>query len=575
MVATMNIVTGGDRRKQRGRRSWSELSSGIITGIILAVLIVAPLVMIVFGAFRDKAPGFPNASWTLSNLAIFQTSYFWSLFGNSLVVAVITTALSIVIGFVLAFIVAKVEIRRSSLWDALIMIPAYLAPFIAAVAWSLLLSPKTGILNGWLGLIGIRLNIYSYPGIIWVLTLSLTPIVFLFIKPSIARLDRSLEESGRVYGGSLGYVIRRLIIPMMIPAVIASATTVFVLSMSDFGVPGVLGDPANINLISTQIVQDYQEAPYRPNEAALLGAALAVFTVAGMIFGNRMSRRRDYSQYAGFASQPAKIDLRRWSWVAYLILSLYLLTAVVLPVGAILIGSFEPYISTSLGDVAWTLDNYKFIFSDPNASHAVVDSIVLSLGATVVCAILGVSISYLAQRGKQRWVRLVEYIANIPSSIPATVIALGLIWFWLPLHVGIYATMWIMFFAYIAIGLPYTVRPISASLLLSDEGQEDAARVMGGSWFYMMRRVVVPALRGSIIAGSITVLYHMLRELPASLLLVTPGSVVLATLIWDRYVEGEYPTLLAAATVIGVLTTAVIGLGSLLTRDRSGMGRVA
>jgi iron(III) transport system permease protein len=571
VVDTTKTLERGDQRKRLNLRALPEVSSGAITALILAVLILAPLVMIVFGAFRDKAPGFPNATWTLSNFSILGTPYFWNLFGHSLLIAVFTTVLSIVVGFVMAFIIAKVEIRRASLWDGLIMIPAYIAPFISSVAWSLLLAPKTGILNGWFSQIGIRLNIYSYPGIIFVMTLCFAPIVYLFVKPSIARLDRSLEESGRVYGGSLGYVIRRLIVPMMIPAIIASATAVFVLSMSDFGVPGVLGDPANINVMATQIVEDYQQAPYRPNEAALLGVALAVFTVAGMIFGNTMSRKRDYSQYAGFASQPLKINLGGWRWVAYLILVGYLVTAVVLPVGAVLIGSFEPYISTSLGDVAWTLDNYKFIFSDPNASRAVFNSILLSIGATVACAVLGVNISYMAHRGKRRWVRIVEYIANIPMSIPSTVIGLGLIWFWLPLHVGVYATMWIMFFAYIAIGLPYAVRPISASLLLNDEGQEDAARVMGGSWGYMMRRVVVPTLRGSIVAGSIAVFYHMLRELPASLLLVSPASVVLATLIWDRYVEGEYPTLLAAAAVIGVLTTVVIAVGNLLTRDKRGM----
>jgi iron(III) transport system permease protein len=558
-------------RRRFSLRTLPEAARSGILALILAVLILAPLVMLVVGAFRDKAPGFPNASWTLANLSIFGNPYFWRIFGNSLLIAVVTTLLSIAVGGVLAFIVAKVEIRRASLWDGLIMIPAYIAPFISAVAWTLLLAPKNGILNAWFAKVGVSLNIYSYPGIILVLTLSLTPIVYLFIKPSIARLDRSLEESGRVYGGSFGYILRKLIVPMMIPAIIASATAVFVLAMSDFGVPGVLGSPANIDVMATQIVQDYQQAPYKPNEAALLGVALAVFTVVGMYVGNRLSRKRDYSQYAGFASQPSKIRLRGWTWVAYLILVVYLVIGVVLPVGAVLIGSFEPFISTSLTHIEWTLDNYKFIFSDPNASLAVVNSVVLSLGATVACAILGVSISYMARRGKQRWMRLLEYLANIPMSIPSTVIGLGLIWFWLPLHAGVYSTMWIMFFAYIAIGLPYAVRPISASLLLSDEGQEDAARVMGGSWFYTMRRVVVPTLRGSILSGGIAVFYHMLRELPASLLLVTPASVVLATLIWDRYVEGEFPTLLAAAAVIGVLTTVVIALGNIVTRDRSGL----
>jgi iron(III) transport system permease protein len=129
-------------------------------------------------------------------------------------------------------------------------VPGYLTPFVGAVAWITLLSPNVGYLNGALRYFGLpTLDIYSYGGIIWVMGLYFAPVAYLFILPALGSVDRSLEESARVMGATPLQVLRKIVVPLIAPALLSSTLVIFVMALGDFGIPGVLGSRDRIEVI--------------------------------------------------------------------------------------------------------------------------------------------------------------------------------------------------------------------------------------------------------------------------------------------------------------------------------------
>src|SRR3546814_1399461 len=136
--------------------------------------------------------------------------------------------------------------------DALILVPAYLPPFVGAIAWIVLLSPEVGYINLMFRSVGLpTFNIYSYGGIIWVMGLYYAPMAYLYLRPALIGIDKSLEECARVMGATPGVTLRRIVIPLTLPALLSACLIIFVNAIGDFGIPGVLCYRAGIEVITT------------------------------------------------------------------------------------------------------------------------------------------------------------------------------------------------------------------------------------------------------------------------------------------------------------------------------------
>lgn len=538
------------------------------TCIALLVLLVAlPVAMLLYGSLRSAPPGLP-AKLAPQNYAVLADPAVLDLIQNTVIIAAGSAVLAVLIGLTLAFLIVRTDVSGARVLDSAVVVPAYMSPFIGGLAWIMLLSPKIGYINQALTAAHLStINIYSFGGIIWVIGLYYAPLAYLYIRPAMVNFDASLEECARVTGASQLTALRRVVLPLVTPAVLSAALVVSVQAAGQFGIPSVIGAPADIDVLPTAIVRRISQFPADPNTAAVLGLALTAITVVGLIVNNRVVRRADYVTASGRGVTHKRLALGRarhlWSAVCWG----YVVLAVGLPVAAILVGSLQPYLSPTSFQLGWTIKNYAYVLGFPAVARSIVDSVVLAIAAAIIGTLLAALLSYFLVRSRRRTNFAIEQLASTPVAVPHTVFGLALLWTWVTIPVGIYQSKWVLLIAYVALFFPLAMRVTSPAFTQMAVELEEASRTLGGSWAVTVRRIVLPLLRPALVSAATIILYHSVRELSASILLYSTGNEVMAVAIYDLASEGRYGPVLALGMINVAITFAIVAVLNRLGRS--------
>lgn len=545
----------------------ASLRGGLLNlpALVLIPLIVLPLAFLVYGTFRSAPPG-QSGVWTLRNFTVLASRGFLDLLVDSAILVVCSTVLAVVVAAALALAITRLGIPLPRFFDAMVVTPAYIPAFVGAIGWSFLLSPKTGYLNAILGRLGLPvLNIFSWWGVILVVSLYSVPIAYLYLRPALLSVDRSMEEAASMLGAGRARTIRTVLFPMVRGALLSATLVVFIHTLGEFAVVGVLGAQAHIDVIPLRIVQLTTSGPVDPGQAAVLGVALAVVAVIGLRVMLKAARRNEFATIGARhnAARPSsRAALRGVGLVACCV---YVLFAVVLPIAVLVIGSFQPYLSADFSS-GWTLDNYVLMAQFPSAVTSIVNSVVLSIGAAVLCGVLSVILGYLVAR-RRGWVStLVNYISTAPLAVPHMVFGVALLWMWVGASFGPYGTRWILLIAYVAMLLPYSMQAATTAFQQVDPVLEEAGRMSGASGFRVSVKIMVPLVAPGILAGSTIVLYHAIQELSASIILYPPGQPVIPVAIWGLVFNGQFAQLFALSVVYIALILLLVTLLTWLGR---------
>src|SRR3989442_12191294 len=248
-------------------------------GLLVAALVLLPVGMLLWASLRIEEFG-EAAYFSPKNYTDFVLSpRILRSIGNTLVVSAGATVVAGIFGITLAWIHARTDAPGRRVLEPLTLIPFFLSPYVGAIAWSYLAAPRVGMLNGWLrwlfGLETDPLSVYNRWGIIWVLALFFTPVMYLFVIGSLRRMDPALEESARTSGSSILQTTRRVTLPLVTPAILSGAILVFVSSAGEFGVPLALGSPFKIETMTTQIYNLTSGSAIDYNASAALSTVLA------------------------------------------------------------------------------------------------------------------------------------------------------------------------------------------------------------------------------------------------------------------------------------------------------------
>lgn len=534
--------------------------------ILLLPVVVIPIGYLVYGSFRSAAPGL-GGTWTLENWRAVLTPGFAQLALNSLVAGVGSTIVAFVIAVLLALSVVRFKIPGARWLDTVIVTPAYLPPFVGAIAFVFLLSPRIGILNKLLGDIGIPpFQIYSMQGIILVMGLYAAPLAYLYLRPAFLAMDSSLEEAARVFGASPFVTMRRVILPIVKPSLLAALMILFISAIGEFGIPGILGTQANINVIATQVLIDTTtKTPAEPGQASVLGLILALVTLALLYFNTRLTRNQSFTTVGGRISGKEASHSRTVRGFALAFCVLYLLAALVLPIGILIIGSLQPYLSPTLSS-GWTLNNFTAVFQYPNATTSIVNSVVLAVLAAIITVILSVALGYLVVRRGGVLGRIVDQISALPLAVPHVVFGLALVWVWVGIPLQVYGTLWILLLAFVGMFLPLVMRVVVSAFRQIDRSLEEAGRTSGATGLRVTGRIMVPLLAPAMVSGATIVMYHAMREISASLLLYSPGNEVMPIAIWGLFGAGVYGSLFALCILNIAVILLMVGVGSFLSR---------
>src|SRR6201999_2030093 len=224
--------------------------------------------------------------------------------------------IAVVIGLLFSWIVVRTNTPCKGFIAATSVLPLFAPPLVAGVAWTILGSPKTGLINTmfkWAGL-DWHVNFYSLPGLIFVFGIYYAPYVYMFTASALRNMDPSLEEAAEISGASAFATLFSVTFPLIMPAIVSGMLLSFIVMLGIYGVPAVLGAPANINVLTTYIFKLTAWQPPLYNTAAAVAVVLMVVTIFLVVMQQKVISGKSYATVAGKAFRPRSLGLGAWRW---------------------------------------------------------------------------------------------------------------------------------------------------------------------------------------------------------------------------------------------------------------------
>ena len=272
------------------RNKLSRLSIPYV--IWMALFVVAPIIMVVIYAFSSSQGGF-----TLENFS--DMGIYTVVFGRSFKLALIATAICLLIGYPVSYMMSKEGPRFQRLAMVLIMLPMWINFLLRTYSWMSILD-NNGLLNSLfraIGLISLYNNIFgtdlqyfqmlnTQGAVVLGMVYNYLPFMILPIYSVIVKLDYSLIEAAHDLGSDGLTVFRRVILPLSFPGILSGITMVFVPSVSTFAISKMLGGGTDL-MLGDLIEQQFLGGAYNPQLGAAIAMVMMVIVVVCMVVMNR------------------------------------------------------------------------------------------------------------------------------------------------------------------------------------------------------------------------------------------------------------------------------------------------
>ena len=565
-----------------GRWVWS---GGIL--IVLAFLVLYPLTTLLLGALTNANPvveGIHARDLSLTNfIAVLVNPNVHAALINSLVVCGAGTVVAVVVGLTFSWVVVRTDTPCKRLIATASMLPLFVPPLVAAVAWSILGSPKSGLLNTIFASVGIewRVNVYSMVGLIAVFGMYYAPYVYMFTAAALRNMDPALEEAAEVSGASAARTLLTVTFPLILPAIVSGMLLSFVVMLGIYGIPAVLGTPANIPVLTTYIFKLTAWSPPLYSAAAAVAIILMVVTGLFVWLQQKVLSGRSYTTVAGKAFRPAQLRLGPWRYFTLCLAVLYLFVVAILPTLALVVASFRKFLFIrnveALFDLrAYGSVHYDRLFANPLMLRSVVNTMEVGVITAVFGGLLAFAIGYTVTRTQVPGRKSIDVISTLPIAIPGLVVGVAYLWAWIGLPGGLYGTIWILALAFIARFMPDTIKALSSSLMQIHRELEEASWICGKGIVGTIRTIVLPLARPGVVAAMALLFILAIRELGSSLFLYTSETMVMAVLLLDYYEGGNVGITAAFSLVQTILLAVAIAVAHLLSRGVSngvGLGK--
>ena len=547
---------------------------------ILGFLVIYPVLTLLLGALTDTNPVVDGLSLKHLSIANFLTVVANPNVGeallNTLIVCGGGTVIAVAIGLLFSWVVVRTNTPLRGLIAAASILPLFAPPLVAGVAWSILGSPKTGLINTafkWAG-VDWHVNFYSLSGLIFVFGIYYAPYVYMFTSSALRNMDPSLEEAAEISGASAFSTLFSVTFSLIMPAIVSGMLLSFIVMLGIYGVPAVLGAPSNINVLTTYIFKLTNWSPPLYNTAASVAIILMVVTGLLVFLQQKVLSGRSYTTVAGKAFRPRTLDLGRWRWFTFALGLTYLLVVVILPMLALIVAAFRKFMFirdvNALFDMrAYSLMHFNAVFDNPLTMRSIYNAVEVGIITALVGGTLAFALGYTIHRTRLPGRRAIDLLSTVPVAIPGLVVGVAYLWAWIGVPGGLYGTIWILALAFIARFMPDTVKSLSSSFLQIHRELEEAAWVCGKGVLGTIASVVLPLARPGVIASMTLLFVLSIRELGSSLFLYTTNTMVMSVLLLDYYEGGNIGKTAAFSLVQTVLLGVLIGGANWLARSAS------
>ncbi len=549
----------------RGRFDGSLAVLGAVA-LVLAALVALPLGWLVYESVTDA-----DGHGTLENFArLVRDRSFFTPFVTTLAIATATALGSVAVATPLAWLIARTDMPLRRTVRALVTASFVTPPFLGAIAWEILAAPNSGILNVWYrGFFGLApddnlFNIYTATGLAFVMACYAFPYVFVLVANAIERLPADLEDASAILGGGRWQTLRRVVLPMVLPALLAGTLIAFLQAMTQFGAPAILALPAGFHVITTRIWSLFQYPP-NPQLAAAAALPLLVLTMALLWGQRRLLGRRGYTVIGGRSGAARLIRLGAWRFPALAFAVLCVALPVLLPYGALLKTAFVRTASGPLSAANLTLHHFHFIFVEfDTARLAFRNTLSVGLMAATLGTGLALAAAYLAVRRLVPGAAALGVLATAPVAFPGIVLGVGLFLAYTRPPLVLYGTQWILLLAFVTIELPGAYQQLEAALGGLHPELEEAGRILGASRLTTLRQITMPLLASSVVATWCFIFIGAIRELSASIMLTTSETKLVSILIYDLNESGDLGPIAVLGLTLLAVTFAIVALANRL-----------
>ncbi|MBB5790204.1 ABC transporter permease subunit [Jiangella mangrovi] len=558
----------------------------LTAGIVIALVLV-PLVTLLLASFRADGvtlPFDPGARFTLDGFGrVASDDQLWMLTRNTALFTAATLVVGIAISVLLAWIVERTDIAFRNLIFALVIAPIGIPMIVAGIAWSNLLAKKEGFVNTLLrGLFGLDgsegpLNINTVYGMVFVEALIIVPFSFLLLTPVFRSMDPSLEEAAATSGAGAWGRLRRVVVPLLWPSLVAVVIYQFITVVQAFEIPVIIGLNADVRVFSTRVYEALQPTAGLPDYgvASIYSLLLLAVSLLPMIWYYRLIRRSErYTTVTGKGFRPRRLSLGRWRYPVYLFVGGYLLVAFVLPAVMMLWMSVQPfYTALTLDSLRRVnLDGYQALFTAEGLGPVVWNTTVLGVVSATLVTVLSVVHAWVLVRSRTRLSRVVDFLAFATHGIPGIVVGVSLLFGGLVLsrvtHIPLYGRVSILVIGMLIVTLGFATRILVSAVSRIHPELEEAALMCGASWRRTMTRIVGRLLMPAIVNTWVLAFVYAITNLSLTVILGTSQNRVLAVNLFTFWNFGKTQEA-AAIAVILMLVSVVL---TMIFRLRLGAG---
>ena len=556
--------------------------AGLLT-LVLSYLILAPIGAMVITAFkvqfRDQAQtGQTLGEWTIYYLervfaSRISTILFWKPLMNTLTVSVLVLALTLFLGILVAWLIVRTDMPAPRWLASGMIIPYILPSWTFALAWlSLFKNRRIAGVQGIAESLGFSPPdwlAYGMLPIIICLAFHLFPLVFLLFGSALRSLDAQLEESARILGASRWSIMRKIVMPLMLPALMSAVLLTFSRTVGSFGTPYILGAPVRLEILSTSLYGSIRTGA--TGVAAVLTGVMIILGISMVMLDNYTVREvRRFVTVGGKGGKRDPIRLGKMRLpAAAIVFTIFLLSAII-PVATLILTTITrvPGVFTVENMTAefWIGQSVKTtqepgLFLNPGILEATLNSLKIAGLAALISGLLGTFVGYVVAKFQNNLVA--QYLRQV-SFLPYLVPSIGFGAAYLTLFAvprgpipSLYGTMLLVVIVMSIKYIPFASRAgISAMMQLGSE-PEEAAMLLGAPWYKRLVRIVVPIQKSTLITGILLPFISGMKELSLVVMLATPGTELMTTQVL-RYLDYNYNQMANAVNLLLIFIVVVL-----------------
>jgi iron(III) transport system permease protein len=554
-----------NRASSAARRKTTFMSPLVaVLCIVLMILILPPTIILFEISFRTtEANGAPGVLTLANYTKLFANRFFFSSLANTIVFAVGSAFVAITLGVSQALIVERTNApgRRLVFLGAVISLGV---PYVLyVVAWLLILGrsgPVNSFVQSLTGDPSAGFNVYSLTGMSLVEGVGYSPLTFLLMSSILRNSDAAFEEASMMSGARPLRTFWSISLRMGLPGVLALLLLVFIRAFESFEVPALVGLAGNINVLTTNIyIATHSSGVPDYGQSGAYAVCLLVIVAGLLYFYGRLSRNAHHFQsITGKGFRPRVIDLGRWKWACSGLLLISFLLVTALPLAMLVFTSLQPfYEGVTTGSFGrFTLDNYREMLAPGSFRDSIVNTLILGCStATFVVPFTAVCAWLAARRRPGAW--LLDQLATAPLVFPAIVLSVAFLYVFVNLPLPLYGTLLSVVLASSARYMPYGMRYSYAGVLQIHVDLEDASMSAGARRLRTFFKIVAPLLGPALISAWLFVFLLSVQAVSLPLLLVGPGTEIVAVSLFDLWQNGQV-TELASMGVLWVALMIVV-----------------